>query len=37
MERLFLECTVRVFLLISATAILLHIMRVKDAAAKHRV
>jgi len=37
MERLFLECTVRVFLLISATAILLHVMRVKDAAAKHRV
>src|SRR5258708_20101560 len=37
MERLFLECTVRVFLLISATEILLHIMRVKDAAAKHRV
>jgi len=37
MERLFLECTVRAFLLISATAILLYIMRVKDAAAKHRV
>jgi hypothetical protein len=37
MERLFLECAVRALLLITSTATLLYIMRVKDAAAKHRV
>jgi BlaR1 peptidase M56/Surface antigen variable number repeat len=37
MERLFLECAVRALLLITGTATLLYIMRVKDAAAKHRV
>ena len=37
MERLFLECAVRALLLITGTATLLYIMRVKDPAAKHRV
>src|SRR5215471_15121021 len=37
MERLLLECAVRALLLITATAALLNIMRVKDAAAKHSV
>jgi hypothetical protein len=37
MERLFLECTVRALLLVGVTPMVLYIMRVKDAAAKHRV
>ena len=37
MERLFLECAVRALLLITVTAALLNIMRLKDAAAQHRV
>jgi beta-lactamase regulating signal transducer with metallopeptidase domain len=37
MERLFLECAVRALLLITGTATLLYLMRVKDPAAKHRV
>ena len=37
MERLLVECTVRAFLLVGLTAATLYLMRVKDAAAKHRV
>src|SRR5262245_55477775 len=37
MERLFLECAVRALALITVTAALLNIMRLKDAAAQHRV
>lgn len=37
MERLLAECTVRALLLIGATAATLYLMRVRDAAAKHRV
>src|SRR5712675_2132535 len=37
MEHLFLECAIRALLLVTGTMTLLYIMRVKDAAAKHRV
>ena len=37
MVRLFVECAVRALLLITGTATLLYVMRVKDAVAKHRV
>jgi beta-lactamase regulating signal transducer with metallopeptidase domain len=37
MERLFLECAVRAALLVAGTAIVLSVMRVKAAAAKHSV
>jgi hypothetical protein len=37
MERLFIECTVRALLLVGLTSMTLYVMRVKDAAAKHRV
>ena len=37
MERLFVECTVRAALLVGSTAIVLFLMRVKTAAAKHAV
>jgi hypothetical protein len=37
MERLFLECTLRAALLVVGTATLLYAMRIKAAAAKHRV
>jgi hypothetical protein len=37
MTRLFLECTVRAVLLVGVTAIVLHLMRVKAAATKHRL
>jgi hypothetical protein len=37
MERLFLECAVRAALLVGATAIVLYVMRVKAATARHSV
>src|SRR5689334_4055917 len=37
MERLFLECAIRAALLVSATAILLYVFRVKNAAVQHKV
>lgn len=37
MERLFLECTLRAALLVGGTAIVLYVMRVKQAALRHRV
>lgn len=37
MERLLVECAVRVVLLVGVTAATLYVMRVKQAAAKHRV
>ena len=37
MERLLVECTVRALLLVGLTAATLYVMRVKQAAAKHRV
>jgi beta-lactamase regulating signal transducer with metallopeptidase domain len=37
MERLLVECAVRALLLVGLTATMLYVMRVKDAAAKHRV
>ena len=37
MERLFLECALRAALLVGATAIVLWLMRVKAATAKHNV
>jgi hypothetical protein len=37
MERLFIECFVRAALLVGGTAIVLYAMRVKTAAARHRV
>jgi bla regulator protein blaR1 len=35
MERLFLECAIRATLLVAGTALVLYVMRVKSAAAKH--
>jgi uncharacterized protein (TIGR03435 family) len=37
MERLFLECAIRAALLVAGTAIVLLLLRVKDAAAQHKV
>ena len=37
MERLLVECAVRALLLVGVTAATLFVMRVKQAAAKHRV
>lgn len=37
MERLFLECTIRAALLVAGTAIVILALRVKDAAAKHKI
>ena len=37
MERLFVECAIRAALLVGGTAIVLYVMRVKAAAAKHSI
>ena len=37
MERLFLECAIRAFLLVAGTALVLQILRVRRAAARHTI